>query len=41
MKLDNNKQRKQDLYSWCDEPDEDGFIHIPDGFLEKMFPDFI
>lgn len=39
MKSYNNKQRKQDSYSWCDEPDEDGFIRVPDEFLEKMFPD--
>ena len=39
MKPYNNKQRKQDSYSHCNEPDEDGFIRVPDEFLEKMFPD--
>lgn len=39
MKPYNNKQRKQDPYSWCNEPDEDGFIRIPDEFLDKIFLD--
>ena len=39
MKPDNNKQRKQDLYSHCNEPDEDEFIRIHDEFLDKIFLD--